>query len=200
MDKASVQDVIHFFSNVFTVVMALALTESFKQFIADRATEPEHRVVHWERLYALVSFLVLLFPFFQGMNRYFSVTYGDLSHLPQPYSSSLMFDGVAFTCESALFFVMSRALAPAQWGRFYTTVLLLLVVDSFWGGVVTVVHDTPVEAWIILNIGFACGVFLLLWWHRSKTITLYAARLAMAMVIIRTLLDYYYSWNFYLPT
>lgn len=155
MDKANITDAILFFPRVFSVVLALALTESFKQFIADRAAERGDRVVHWDRLPALIAFLVLVFPFYQGMSRYFFTTYGNLDVLPKPYSASLMFDGIAFTCESALFFVMSRALSPSQWWRYNITVLVLLLIDSIWGVLANLIHGTPIESWIILNFVFA---------------------------------------------
>ncbi len=117
------------FQRAFTIVLALALAEAFKQFIADKADKPEDRVIHWDRLPALLSFLFLAFPFFHGMSRYFFVTYIHTTTPPPHYAVYLMIDGIAFLFESAMFFVMSRTLSAGQWRRYYLSVLLLLAID-----------------------------------------------------------------------
>ena len=128
-----------FFRNTFTVVLALALGEAFKQFVTDRfagdghyqEAKQDYPIILWTRLPTLLSFLFLIWPFFRGMNRYFYVTYQNGS-MPQPYSLYLSFDGILFTGEAALFFVMSRALPLAKWKLFYLCTLGLLIVDSIW--------------------------------------------------------------------
>lgn len=197
----NLENTIKFFSGMFTVVMALALTESFKQFIAERETTLEKGGVHRERLPPLISFLFLLFPFYHGMNRYFFTTYGNINTLPNPYSLFLMFDGVMFTIESALFFVMSRALLPAQWRRYNVTVVSLLIVDSVWGIVARLghgAHGAPTLNWVALNIGFGfLIVLLLLFFRRDEPVI--AGSCGMGIVIVRTFLDYHSNWDFYFP-
>src|SRR5690349_3178439 len=135
------ESVVIFFRSAFTVVLALALGEAFKQFVTDRIAgegryqepKPDFPIILWTRLPALLSFLFLIWPFFQGMNRYFNKTYQSGS-MPQPYSLYLSIDGILFTVEAALFFVMSRALPVAKWRLFYLCTLGLLVVDSIWAG------------------------------------------------------------------
>jgi hypothetical protein len=100
-------DIVGFYQKAFTVILALALAEAFKQFVADKADKEEDRVIHWERLWSLVSFLFLIFPFFQGTSRYFYVEYLG-TKLPQDYAIFVIFDAIIFTIEAALFFVMSE--------------------------------------------------------------------------------------------
>jgi len=71
-----------------------------------------------------------------------------------------MFDSVAFLAESALFFVMSRALSEDRWRTYYGTVLVLLVVDSIWGAVSWYCHGGPTTVWITLNLSFAVVLLL----------------------------------------
>ena len=92
-DARDVADAIGFFKGAFTIVMALALGESLKQFVAERAVNEGDRTIQWDRLPALISFLFLIVPFYQGMSRYFYITYSDINKMPQPYSVFLMFDG-----------------------------------------------------------------------------------------------------------
>src|SRR5579872_480039 len=106
-----IPEIVLFFKCTFVIVLALALAEAFRQSVSDKVQEPEHQVIFWPKLPALCSFLLLIIPFYQGMSRYFFVTYADLSKLPEPYSIYLMIDTTFFLAESALFFVMSRTLA-----------------------------------------------------------------------------------------
>jgi hypothetical protein len=167
--------VISFFRGAFTIVLALALGEAFKQFVTDRlgntGTDQEPRsdypVILWKRLPALLSFLFLIWPFFQGMNRYFYATYKP-GALPEPYSLYLSVDGVLFTIEAALFFVMSRALPLAKWKLFYLCIFWLLVVDSIWS-LIALTHMREVQPWMILNLASLPVLGVILWILHSVT-------------------------------
>jgi hypothetical protein len=193
-----IMDVVRFFQYAFIIVFALALGEAFKQFVAEKATQPREKVVDWGRLPALLSFVVLIFPFYQGMSRYFFATYADVSTLPKPYSLYLMFDGVAFLAESALFFVMSRALSEDRWRSYYGAVLVLLVVDSIWGAVSWYSHGGPTTVWIILNLSFAV-VLLLILLLTPRQRSWVGAMAGLIAVSIRTMLDYALTWQLYFP-
>jgi len=193
-------EVVAFFRNAFSLLFALALAEAFKQFVTDRptATDP---VVRWEKLITLLSFLLLIVPFYQGTVRYFVFTYGDpAALLRQPnYSLFIMFDCGAFLFEAALFFIMSRALAPAHWAAYYLAVVVLLLVDTVWAfTAVAWLHQTPIQPWMFLNLGFGIVVGAMLLW-RAMFIPSAAVAIGFVAVLIRTLLDYYLTWDFYFP-
>jgi nucleoside 2-deoxyribosyltransferase len=118
-------DVVTFFERVFGIVLALALAEAFKQSVA----EGGHRL-RWDSVPGLLSFLFLIFPFFQGMNRYFYFTYLAPNVMPTSYAPGLIFDGMAFTAESAMFFFMSRALKRQDLEWLWLYAIVLLFVDS----------------------------------------------------------------------
>jgi hypothetical protein len=103
VDTKDIIDVIVFFQRAFTVIFALALAEAFKQFIADKAEKEDERVIHWNRIWALISFLFLIFPFFQGTNRYLFLEYLN-GRMPKHFGKWIMFDGIIFMIEAALFF------------------------------------------------------------------------------------------------
>jgi hypothetical protein len=183
------------------------LAEAFKQFVFDRgaaaaAAAPGtavHPVIDWERLVPLLSFVLLIFPFYQGTIRYFVFTYGDTDALQrQTYSFYLMFDGFAFLVEAALFFIMSRALSPIHWVTYYGVVVTLLWVDSIWGLSAAWLHNTPIENWIWLNLGFGFIVVILLL-TRAHLSDRAATRIGAVAVLLRTVLDYYTTWSFYFP-
>ena len=190
-------DAVGFFRGAFTIVMGLALGEAFKQFVAERVGE-DQRSIHWDRFPSLISFLFLIVPFYQGMSRYLFSTYHDPTTMPQPYSAFLTFDGVNFLIESALFFVMSRALPASQWRRYYICALMLLVVDSLWIFTSTHLHGSAIQPWMYLNLGFAPVLLIgLLLGGQFRDVAVSSA--LMLLVIARTVLDYYFSWNFYFP-
>jgi hypothetical protein len=199
-----VQDVITFFKAAFTIILALGFGEAFKQFVSDK-NEAEH--IYRERLPALLSFLFLFMPFFQGMSRYFSDTYGDLGNLPQPYAIFLMIDGLNFTIEAALFFIMSRALSPQRWLEFYVCVLLLLVVDSIWAFISWFWHGAEITTWLTLNIISGAILIMMLLKRKqrnpvpaSKEAMQFWPWLACVLMIFRTIADYGFAWDYYFPT
>ena len=79
----------------FAIVLALALGEAFKLVVSEEGTE----FIAWTKLYALAIFLLLIRPFYQGMNRYLLMTYGEQAPTPRPHSVFLIIDGVAFMTE-----------------------------------------------------------------------------------------------------
>jgi hypothetical protein len=179
--------------------MALALGESFKQFVAERAVKETDRAIHWDRLPSLLSFLLLIVPFYQGMSRYFYLTYGHVDKMPQPYALFLAFDGLIFMIEAALFFVMSRALPAAQWLRYYACVLILLIVDSIWVWASHYFHSSPIETWMFLNFGFGAVVLVMLLCARKCSAALWISMVGAVIVLLRTGLDYWFNWSVYFP-
>src|ERR1700719_5182197 len=102
-------DLVHavqFLQAAYTILLALAFGEAFKQFVPDGDQE-----IRWDRLPLLLAFLFMIFPFYHGMSRYFYSTYlHDPTARLSPVAGILMFDGVCFLLMSACFFVLSRSL------------------------------------------------------------------------------------------
>jgi hypothetical protein len=193
-----------FFRQTFVIVFALALTEALKQFVAEQpkqANDPlSDRLIHWDRLPALLAFVFLLVPFFQGTVRYFYLTYESQKPFAY-YDRFLVVDGVAFLIEAALFFAMSRAITPTRWRSLYMCIIWLLIADSSWGEIEYLHGALPTPHWIYLNIGLAMALGLLLWFIRTDErwrmpVAMY---LGMTAVIIRTVWDYSLDWTLYFP-
>lgn len=184
----------------FAIVLALALSEAFKMVISEKENE---KYIDWGKLYALTAFLVLVLPFYQGMNRYLLITYGEFAEGPRPHSVYLIIDSAAFMLESALFFAMSRTLGPVHWARFYWVAFTLLAVDSVWGVSVRMHSSTAaavtIEHWTILNVVTIFLLVLLITHGQKITNKHVPAALAAAGMVVRTVIDYYISWDFYFP-
>jgi hypothetical protein len=187
--------VVNFFKYVFTVVLALALGEAFKQFVADAAA-PDARSMHWDRLPTLILFLVTIFPFFQGMSRHFDANYQHAENLLKLYPNYLFVDGVAFTIESALFFVLSRALAPQQLERVIVTLLALFAVD-LGRDIISFAGPGSIGPWTYQSVVTVIILLAILFWQRLSWLK--TPNWLAAFAVIRTILDYYLTWTFYFP-
>jgi hypothetical protein len=183
----------------FSIVLALALGEAFKQAVAEhRPGTATGGDIQWDRLPALLTFLFLILPFYQGMNRFLLLNYGGESASQHHYSAiALIIDGVAFMAESAVFFAMSRNLANSRWRYLYGIVLFLLLIDSCWGlTVLARTSDPTVLGWVVLNIAFSI-VLVILIWRGPKFSDSSVAIAGTAAMLIRTIIDYWISWDFY---
>jgi len=76
-----VADVVTVFRGAFSVIFALALAEGFKQSVHDKAEKETDRVLYPEKVIGLLSFLLLILPFYQGTMRIYSHFYGDAKSL-----------------------------------------------------------------------------------------------------------------------
>ncbi len=193
-NSKDIVDAVTFFQRAFTIVLALALGEAFKQFVADK----EEKTIHWDRLPALLTFLFMIFPFFHGMNRYIYTTYINSMSSMESYAGYLMFDGIIFMGESATFFVMSRSLSLIQWRRFLYALITLLAIDSVW---IIVEHSKIPNTilWLSCNALIAIVSVWFLYYRRNvekpKAPLIVAAMCAFAT----TAYSYYVLWKFYFP-
>jgi hypothetical protein len=183
--------------NVFGIVLALSLGEAYKQVIADTANNPGEKSIRRDSLPSMASFLLLLIPFFQGMARFLDTAYPQAVR-PTSYGPWLLFDICAFTTEASLFFVMSRTLRFEQWRRFYGAVLGILVTDTFWGAVtLNWRHIETVRPWMLSNLVclILLGAIFIRFGERPKL----GPWIACALMLGRTVADYWTSWTFYFP-
>ena len=184
---------------IFTIVLGLSLGESFKQFVADKTHGPSDEAIRWNRLLALASFLLLIVPFYHGMNRYIFDVYHVKATRPDPYAWHLIVDTIVFTFEAILFFVMCRSLSHLQWRRFYGAAALILAVDILWALVVWKLHGPVIVPWLIVNVCALPLLLAILFFIRSHE-AYHGPILAFALIFARTVADYAFTWSFYFPT
>ena len=192
-----------FYQRVFTVVLTLALGESFKQFIYDKQEKSADTTIHWHRLPSLVTFVLLIVPFFQGMSLYLSAVYGSKTHAAD--GRELLTDAFVFTLDSAIFFAMSRMLSSAIWSRLFYFIIALLVVDASWIRIQA--HNLPViRIWFWQDLGMIGALLLALILLRkapqrtkSDRPNIIPALIGTAITIAKTLTDYWTGWAIYFP-
>jgi hypothetical protein len=182
-----------FLQNAYTILLALALGETFKQFVPDGAKKE----IEWNRLPSLLALLFLIFPFFHGMGRYLYVMY--LSKKPpfHEVAGFLMWDGICFMCLSAFLFVMSRSLSPMHWRRFYISLLCLLVIDSVWAAV-ALYRGVQVQPWLYLNGALAIAAVCVLA-SGPKCDSIVPSIFCAVATLVTCIISYFWMSGFYFP-
>jgi nucleoside 2-deoxyribosyltransferase len=205
-NDAAIHSTIDSLEKIFTIILALAIGEALKQLVPDDKEFPTEHRVDYRRLPALLSFLLLIVPFYHGMLLYFTNIY---DHPPRPahYGFWLIVDCLAFTIEACLFFILSRSLPPRQWMRFYGAVLWLLVVDVVWAITIHFHRLAFLWRWIWLDLG-ALVIFgaVALFFREPKGegrdqrgVRRAVVWILLALCFVRTAVDYWWNWEIYFP-
>ena len=161
MTVDSMSQVVGSIQLIYTIITGLAIAEAFKQAVQEnRPNQEKHartfkgwfECVYPSRFISMIIFLVLAIPFFQGNQRYLYAQYLAPLHRPIPphaiSSFWLTFDGLVFTLEAGMFFVMSRSLSARRWQQFYGVIVILMLLDFIWA-VTEKGHGTDVpDAWL----------------------------------------------------
>lgn len=198
MSEEVIQSTVKSLQCIYAVVIALSIGEALKQLVPDPLNSSESPRIHWDRLPSLLSLLILIVPFYQGMTRWFSDMYCT-DRIQQTYGLGLLVDCAAFTVEAGLFFVLARSLGKNLWWQFNCTVVVLLGLDIVWGVFAWRYRTITISSWVIVNVctvPFLTGV-LYAWY---KTTSWLAISLASLVILARTVADYWTGWQFYFPT
>jgi hypothetical protein len=193
LDADNLRHAATFLQGAYTIVLALALSEAFKQFVADSG----ERNIFWNRTWSLVGFLVQIFPFFHRMSRYLFRTYLSPKAIVGSWPAYLMFDGIMFMKMSGCFFVMSRSLSPDRWKRFYGSAGLLLIFDSIWIGVAMWRGVPHLETWLYLNCVLAWHMILAYLIFRERENTLWPPAIYALANTGTTIASYHFMREFY---
>ncbi len=197
----------------FTTIMALAVTESLKQFVEEIKKGPDGKKgadstfhLRVECIPLLLTLLMLATCFMFGMTRYFFEAY---THVPptNSYALPLLFDTVAFTLEGICFFVMARSLSVDRCRVFAWTAIVMLAVDLTWVLKCTkwlplVQNPTvPPSEWLTMDM-WCLGilfVFTLASYTRFVPRWLLIAVLFVVLVGESATDVFYFNWQFYFP-
>ena len=192
--SGNISHTVDFFQGAVTIILALALGEALKLFVIPHGETP----IQWNRLPALLAFLVVFFPFFQSISQYLYTTYLNPQTAPKFYPGYLVFDGSMYLLESACFFVMSRALAPNHWRHFYAAVFALMAIDVVWAAV-TYRRGIHVGAWIYIDIAILLFIALMAWYERGKPQSMRPSYVGLAFLAAMTVLSYWLERDIYFP-
>lgn len=119
-----------------------------------------------------------------------------------------MFDFVAIFIEAIILFIL--ALLIRNFELFFALLSILFIFDAIWVAS-TYLTDTgegekspPLKLWLMINLGATALIFVSIWSNLLNWGTLFPSSAArdiavVAVVSMRSILDYSLLWNFYYP-
>lgn len=186
---------------LYTVAVAAALG-----FAAERAVSVtgDDTRFDMDAIWPLIAFLATLIPFYHGAVRHLESTFVDEPTRPalegrRVRRGTLLADFLLLFAEGFIFIAIARTLTDPEMAARW--LLFLLVFDALWGvGVNYLGYDPPKSAlrlpWVIINT-IAAPMLLLALILPGNSITL---PLVFGGLVVRTVIDYWVSWEFYFPS
>jgi hypothetical protein len=185
---------------VYAFVISLALVQAIQIVLVDRATMDfvDLRTL-LDRAPAFVALLLVLVPFYHGMNRHLDICYIENAE-GQRAEAALLLDFAVFFVDSCLLFAVAYSIGHELQPFVYLGILL--GVDFVWATISHFIHYTTTELpsvkrWAIINgIAVAAGLYIgLSQWYSSDA----KAWLLLVVAFVRTVSDYGFCWSFYFP-
>jgi hypothetical protein len=184
---------------IYAVVIALAIGQAIQTLLVDRATNTfSPFAVMLERAPSFFALLVILVPFYHGMNRHLDICYLERVE-GQRAEKALLFDFIVFFLESCLLFAVAYAVGPGL--RAFAFLGLLLALDMVWALVSHWIHYTDVKPSVITWSGInaaaiGLGLFVGLTQIYGDNVR---GVLLFVVALGRTVFDYFLCWQFYFP-
>jgi hypothetical protein len=157
-----------------------------------------------EPVLCFLSFLIIIIPFHQGAVRHLFATYVEGGASTRIQRGALAFDFLILFVEGCLF--VALALLIEKPNLFTIVIIALLALDCVWGFLATIAFvgaqaQTAEKKWSIINLAAAAilvlayifGPPLLQGWNIEMKIVV------LLICLLRTITDYYWSWDFYYP-
>ncbi|MEC4591908.1 DUF1937 family protein [Nitrospirillum amazonense] len=185
--------------NFYSFVISFALTQATMKFI-DTCISSGSNVDIYGELALYISILILIVPFYQGMNRFLYDT-----HVVRPIkkpndpTSPILLDIYAFLLMSILIFSLGRFLDDPR--VFFFIWSSLLFVDIIWSITVWKIQGgrkNPIWAWNNLTFLIVSWAIWIAFYHFSIKFP-YSDYVFVILNVARTLNDYKQNWSFYFP-
>lgn len=199
---------------IYTFVVSLAVAESLRRTLLTPANTVE---LVWSNKWLMcISLIVTLVPFYHGANRYLDATYVT-EEMRATSRYALMVDFFALFLHGLLLFGLALYVNNPDYHPFYTGLGIVLVIDAIWvfftSLVTEEIRDQTIQqssdqnqksskpkyyAWGIINLITAAILFTSTWsalWPEGMV----RNHALAAIVIVRTVVDYWLSFDFYYP-
>jgi hypothetical protein len=184
---------------IYAIFIALAIGNIAQTLFKDAPADIQQLeiIVH---IPALIIFFVTIVPFFHGMNRHLDVFYIEQGC---KIKGLLLADFLIFCIEGVLLFIFTIRFKIGIEG--FAWLGILLAIDAIWALIANAIHDEKlsrtVSIWALLNLITIIVAFLIYQFYNDlEEFTIFAFKICLVIVaILRTVLDYYYAWDFYFP-
>ena len=183
---------------IYAVIIALAIGNAIQTIFLDTTTKLfifDFSLL--SSLPAFLTFIVIIVPFYQGMNRHLDNCY--IINTERHVEGALLFDFLVFFFEAIILYAFSASIKSGL--NCFIILGILLFVDVIWGLISHWIHYKEVKPgvirWSIINfitIIAGTAVFLLsIYTDNNK------AWILFLIALVRTVCDYGFSWQFYFP-
>ena len=188
-------------SELYNVVIGIALSAAIYNTIDQKGSGVP---LHFDHLFNFGVVLVTIIPFYHGAVRHLMATYVEDGGSSRIKSGALMADYVLLFLEGCIF--VTLAVVVAQTETLIWVLVTLLVLDSVWGFLAWLAFtgaqsQYAEKKWAIINM-FCTGFLVLIGVYGNATITsdpLMAQGSIFVVMVIRTIVDYGWCWDFYYP-
>ncbi len=178
-----------------TMVLSLAVVSAVQQIVNYNASSAT-LVLKSQFIHNFAVFLLIVIPFHQGANRYLDETYITDDLKVRKFTG--LVDFAFFFMEAILFYIMSLFIQNN--GYFYFWTLVVFATDLVWLAFVYFEnHDLfmKINQWFYLNIGAA--ILIVVFLISKQMDEAYKWYLLAFLLLVRTVMDYGFSWPFYWP-
>jgi len=198
MENDAIKRSVDSLQRIYSMIIALAIAYSITIFFIDEHQNLRNWDAIWPNLPKFLTFIVIIVPFFHGMNRHLDRCY--LEKESNPIKGALLIDFIFFFVESVILFIFAGTLkSPGL--RCYEVLAFLLVADSFWAILSCRYHyktfkNTP-GTWFIINVisvGLGVVAYILRCFDESVKVWIF-----FFIAIARSIVDYKLCWRFYFP-
>ena len=188
---------------LYTVAIGVALAKAMELYVGGSEGGSGHGERFREMTPGLVALVATLVPFYHGAMRHLDKMYVE-DHGRFVRRGALLADFLWLFIEAGIFVGMALQLGPPA--RFGWWLVLLLVFDSTWGILFHFAlskhrHHWAEFKWALTNLPVAGVLSVVLWrLSLSEEGTAAIAFVVPAVAVVRSLIDYSWSWKFYFPT
>ena len=204
MNESRANSVRHL-EGLYTVVVGLGLSLAILNVVDAKL---EGLPIRIDLLPYFVSFLVTIIPFYHGALRHLYITYVEKGG-KQVRSGALLADFVMLFIESCLFLGLAMLITKPLFFAWGLTTLLAL--DTLWGFIAHIAFSQDVKPkaevrWALINL--LTTVVLVIYFCLIDMVPPGASvqggpKLAIGLLVVsvlRTVIDYAVSWDFYYPS
>jgi hypothetical protein len=188
-------------AELYNVVIGVALTIGIYNSV-DTSISPFP--LKFDQAINLLTFIVLLVPFYHGAVRHLFATYVEDGGSSRIKNGALLADFFLLFFEGCVFVMLASVLNKTE--TFAVVLIFLLLLDSLWGFLAGLAF-TGAQAqhaeriWAMINVCTSVLIIVLLVFGEDVFITkpMLSQAALLAIIALRTVLDYFFSWNFYFP-
>jgi hypothetical protein len=189
--------------DLYNVVIGVALAIAIEKVIDEEAA---YIPISRQHIWIFLTFVVTAIPFYHGAIRHLYATYVEEGGSKRVKRGALLLDFAILFTESGLFVALAYLIqSPAA---FVALFILLIFLDSIWGFIaVTSIAGTQAQSaektWALINVVYFIVLLIGYFsfdvgsqgfsWEPRHTYML------LATAFLRTVIDYFFSWDFYYP-